>query len=466
VDVTGRKTVVIGLGVSGRAVARHLARRGAQVRASELSPDVVPADEVGELESLGVMVETGGHARDLLEKADLVVLSPGVDPAGGVAAEAIAKGIPTVSEIEAASWDCTIPLIGITGSNGKSTTTALAAQMLQAGGIRAVAGGNLGRPLAEIIEAESDLDAIVLELSSFQLELIDTFRVETGVLLNVTPDHLDRHPTLAAYEAAKARLWENQRAGDWLVYSADDSGAVRLSATAPAELVPFTLGAEPAGNGAWFTDSGADRAAVARLPGSDTDQILFSAASCPLPGSHNLGNALAAAVTARRHGAAPAAIEQALASFRGLPHRLELVGEREGVRFYNDSKATNVDSARAALSGFERGVVLIAGGKYKGVPFTPLRSELARCSKAAVLIGESRPYLRTELDGTVPLCEADTLIEAISAAYELARPDGVVLLAPACSSFDMFSSYEERGDLFRSAVRELMAAETAGEVRS
>jgi UDP-N-acetylmuramoylalanine--D-glutamate ligase len=462
VDVGGQKTVVIGLGASGRAAARFLARRGARVFASDISAGVLSEAEIGELEQAGITVETGGHSAGLLDSAELVVLSPGVDPAGGVAAEAISRGIPTVSEIEVAARACETPLIGITGSNGKSTTTALAAEMLQASGIRTVAGGNLGRAFASIVDEEADLEVIVLELSSFQLELIETFRAGTGVLLNVTPDHLDRHPTLEAYEAAKARLWANQLADDWAIYSADDPGAVRLTETAGSEKIPVTLGSEPAGFGAWIGTRNAERVAIARLPGHEAEEVLFPVASCPLPGPHNLGNALAAAVAARRYGAESGAIERALRDFRGLPHRLELIADKEGVRFYNDSKATNVDSARAALSGFESGVVLIAGGRYKGVPFTPLHGELARCGRAAVLIGESRPWLKAELDGSVPLHEAESLAEAVTLARDLARPEGIVLLAPACSSFDMFSNYEERGDLFRQAVLELVAADDRG----
>ncbi len=457
-DVAGQRTVVIGLGASGRAVARLLARRGARVFASDIAPDVLDPTGIGELTKAGVEVETGRHSRTLLDGVDLVVLSPGVDPAEGIAAEAIARGLPTVSEIEAAAWYCSAPIVGITGSNGKSTTTALTAAMLHAAGVRTVAGGNLGRAFAAIVDSEPDLDVVVLELSSFQLERIETFHAVTGVLLNLTPDHLDRHPTLAAYAAAKARLWERQTAADWMIYGADDPGGARLVTPAPGHLIPVTLGPDPGTAGAWVAERAGEQVAVARLPGSGVEEVLFALACVPLPGPHNLTNTLAAAVAARRHGASREAIERALGSFRGLPHRLELVGEIGEVRFYDDSKATNVDAARAALSGFASGVVLIAGGRYKGVAFTPLRAELARCGRAAVLIGESRPYLAAELAGVVPLHEAPSLEEAVTAAWKLARPDGTVLLAPACSSFDMFRNYEERGDRFTAAVHDLIAA--------
>ena len=454
-DVAGKRVVIIGLGISGRSVAGLLARRGARVVASDSASQPDRQGELAELESRGVEIETGGHSRTLLDGADLVVLSPGVDPASGPAAEALKRGMKVVSEIEAASWFFDGSVIGITGSNGKSTTTALTADMLLAGGISAVAGGNLGRAFSSIVVEEPEAEVIVLELSSFQLEKIETFRAETGVLLNVTPDHLDRHPTAELYEAAKARLWEGQRQGDWAIYCADDDGATRLAGLAPGERLSFTLDGRPAGPGAWIEDHEGTTHAVASLPGSEETELLFALDDLQLPGSHNLLNALAAALAARRYGIRRNAIGEALRAFRALPHRMEPVGVIEGVRFYNDSKATNVASAQAALSGFESGVVLLAGGKYKGIPFSPLREELKRCGTAAVLIGESRPWLLNDLEGTVPLHEAESLEDAVTTAWRLAGDEGVVLFAPACSSFDMFSNYEERGDRFREAVSRL-----------
>jgi len=455
VNVSGARVVIIGLGVSGRSAARLLARHGARVLASDSAPEPVRREELTELENRGVEFETGGHSRTLLDDADLVVLSPGVDPTTGPAAEALERGMKVVSEIEAASWFFDGPVIGITGSNGKSTTTALTAEMLLAGGIGAVAGGNLGRAFSSIVVEEPEAEVIVLELSSFQLEQVETFRAETGVLLNVTPDHLDRHPTTESYEAAKARLWEGQHQGDWAIYCADDDGATRLAGLAPGERLPFTLDGRLAGSGAWIEDREGAPHAVTSLPGSEETEPLFAVEDLLLPGTHNLSNALAAALTARRYGVRKNAIGEALRAFRALPHRMEPAGRIGDVRFFNDSKATNVASAQAALSGFESGVVLLAGGKYKGIPFTPLREELMRCGIAAVLIGESRPRLLNDLDDTVPLHEAESLEDAVATAYRLAGNDGVVLFAPACSSFDMFSNYEERGDRFKEAVSRL-----------
>ncbi|MFC1500644.1 UDP-N-acetylmuramoyl-L-alanine--D-glutamate ligase [Candidatus Zixiibacteriota bacterium] len=454
-DIAGSRVVIIGLGISGRSVAGLLARRGARVLVSDTASRSDLQEDLAELENMGVEIETGGHSRTLLDGADLVVLSPGVDPASGPAEEALDRGMKVVSEIEAASWFFDGPVIGITGSNGKSTTTALTTDMLLAGGISAVAGGNLGRAFSSIVSEEPEAEVIVLELSSFQLEKVERFRAETGVLLNISPDHLDRHPTAESYEAAKARLWKGQRRGDWAIYSADDDGATRLAGLAPGERLSFTVDGRPEGPGAWIDDHGGAAQAVALLPGSTEREPLFALDDLHLPGTHNLSNALAAALTARRYGVRRNAISEALRAFRALPHRLEPVGDIDGVRFFNDSKATNVASALSALSGFTSGVVLLAGGKYKGIPFTPLREELMRCGTAAVLIGESRPWLQKDLEGTVPLHEAGSLEEAVTIAWRLAGADGVVLLAPACSSFDMFSNYEERGDRFREAVIQL-----------
>jgi UDP-N-acetylmuramoylalanine--D-glutamate ligase len=460
-EVRGRHVSVVGLGVSGRAAARLLARRGARVFGSDSAPDPMTPEQAADLTAEGITFEVGGHTPRLLERCELVVISPGVESHSGPTAEALARGLPLYSEIEAASWYFGGTVIGITGSNGKSTTTAMCAEMLGAADVPAHPGGNLGRPFAALIDEEPGMEVAVLELSSFQLERIERFRADTGVMLNITPDHLDRYPALEEYERAKRRLWETQRPGDWAIYGADDPGAVRSVAGIAAIPLPFTLGASPAGPGLWVEEGDGEQSVMMRLPGSRSAQpeILFRAASVPLPGRHNLTNAMAAAAAARRHGATPDAIERALRSFRGLPHRLQLVGSIGGVCFYDDSKATNVEAAMAALGGFEEGVVLIAGGKHKGSSYAPMREPLARCGKAAVLIGQARAILREELVDVVPLYEASTLEEAVERAWELARPEGIVLLAPACSSFDMFRDYHHRGEVFQTSVQRLITRE-------
>jgi UDP-N-acetylmuramoylalanine--D-glutamate ligase len=455
------RVVVIGLGVSGRAASLMLARRGARVLGSDLAEEPMSEAEARVLEEAGVAVETGRHSPTLLDGVDLVLLSPGVDPSLGPAADALQRGLRVVSEIEAASWFYNGTIVGITGSNGKSTTTALAAEMMTSGGVRAVPGGNLGRPFATIVDDETEIEVVVLELSSFQLEQVEAFRAHTGVLLNVTPDHLDRYPDMDAYVAAKARLWENQQAGDWAIFGADDPRASRLASHASGIRIPITLGDRPEGYGAWIEDRSGNDVAVAALPGDKEEVDLFETSDVPLPGSHNLTNALAAASAARRMGVEPDAIRRALSRFQGLPHRLQHVGSVGGVAFYDDSKATNVESATAALEGFDEGVVLIAGGKHKGSSYEPLRDGLRECGQAAILIGEATRYMRAELEGPVPVHEAESLEQAVEMAYELARPSGIVLLAPACSSFDMFTSYRHRGEVFQTSVQRIITRDSA-----
>jgi UDP-N-acetylmuramoylalanine--D-glutamate ligase len=458
--VEGKKVVVIGLGVSGQAAATLLARRGARVFGSDIAEEPMTTEQLAALEAHGVACETGGHTPTVLDGADLVVLSPGVDPSAGPAAAALERGLPVVSEIEAASWYHEGSIVGITGSNGKSTTTAMAAEMLSAGGVKAVPGGNLGRPFAAIVEEEHNLEVIVLELSSFQLEQVSDFHTETAVLLNITPDHLDRYPDMDAYIEAKARLWECQQEGDWAIYGADDPATSRLANRARGVPIPFTLGERPGTFGAWVEERDGRRVGMASLPEDGEDVELFTPEDVPIKGQHNFLNALAAACVARRYGVAPLEIRRALSRFQGLAHRLQLAGTMGEVRFYDDSKATNVESAAAALTGFERDVVLIAGGKHKGSSYTPLRAGLEKCGKAVVLIGEAVPHLRDDLAGVVPIHEAETLEEAVEQAWELAQPGGYVLLAPACSSFDMFDSYRHRGEVFQTAVQRIITRES------
>lgn len=455
-ELAGVRVVVIGLGVSGRAAALLLARRGARVTGSDSSPDPMSADEMVLLEQAGITVETGGHGPALLDGTDMVVLSPGVDPGSGPAAAARERGLKVVSEIEVASWYFEGEIVGITGTNGKSTVTAMAAEMLSTGGVRTVPGGNLGRAFSTIVDEDEGIEVVVLELSSFQLEQIDRIHVGTGVVLNITPDHLDRYSGFEAYEAAKTRLWEGQNDDDWAIYCADDQGAARSVEKTSGIKIPFTLGKRPGEWGGWIELRQGVEKAVVSIPGESEPVPLFTVDDLTLPGPHNLSNALAASMVARRFRVEAEAIGEALRRFRGLPHRMELVAQSEGVRFFDDSKATNVESAKAALSSFISDVVLIAGGRHKGSSYLPLKEELLRCGKAAVVIGESSSQMKEELEGSVPLYEEKSLNRAVKRAYQLARPEGVVLLAPACSSFDMFDNYVERGEIFQKSVLELV----------
>ncbi len=453
-DVTGKRVTVAGAARSGVAAAELLARRGARVTVSESGPTVTDADR---LRAIGIDLEIGGHLRDTFTTADLVVLSPGVPPEIDVVRAAREKGVPVIAEIELASRWLRGRVIAITGTKGKSTTTALTGRMLEAAGFKVTVGGNIGAPLsAQVPESTPDTFHVV-ETSSFQLEQIDTFHPWISVMLNFSPDHLDRHPSVAAYSAAKARIFENQDAGDFAVINADDPAVLAMARRGRAAQRPFSRsGAVSEGTvveDGWIVDR--RRSTTAKL---------VPLAAIHLLGSHLVSDVMAAATVGAIAGAAPSAMTAAVDAFRGLEHAMELVGQIGGVRFVNDSKATNVESALRSIESFDRDLVPILGGRFKGGDLTALRAPLKARAKAVVAIGEARPLVRDALADVVQVHEADTFAAAIERAYALARPSGVVLLAPACASFDMFRDYAERGRLFKQEVARLTAvADERGE---
>jgi len=444
-DVANERVTVVGAARSGIAAAELLAQRGASVTLSDLRADV---PEAGRLRDLGVRLELGSDEPASFTGADLIVLSPGVPPEQPAIQAARAKGIPVIAEIELASRWLLGRVIAITGTKGKSTTTALTGRMLQSAGFKVTVGGNIGAPLSAQV-AESTPDTFhVVEASSFQLEQIDTFHPWIAVMLNFSADHLDRHPSVDAYGAAKARIFENQAETDWAVINADDPTVLALAAHARARKRMFALHG-PIAEGTVFERGWiADRRA-------DGDRALVPADAIHLLGPHLVNDVMAAATVALLAGVTPAAMTAAVDGFRGLEHAMELVAERGGVRFVNDSKATNIESALRAIESFDRDLVAIVGGRFKGGDLRVLREPLRARAKAVVAIGESKPLFREALAGAVPVEEADSFAQAIARAYELAKPSGVVLLAPACASFDMFRDYAERGRTFKEEVAKL-----------
>ena len=441
-SVEGTRVTVAGAARSGLAAAELLARRGARVTLSDSRAELPEADR---LRSLGIALELGGHTRDTFTSAELVVLSPGVPPEQPVVQAARDRGVPVIAEIELASRWLLGRLIAITGTKGKSTTTALTGRMLEAAGLKVTVGGNIGSPLsAQVSESTPDTFHVV-ETSSFQLEQIDTFHPWIAVMLNVSPDHLDRHPDVKAYAAAKARIFENQNAGDFAVINADDPAVLEIARGGRATVRRFSLaGAIARGTvveDGWIVDRQRDRAE--RLVPIDAIHLL---------GPHLVNDVLAAATVGAIAGAAPAAMTAAVDAFRGLEHAMELVAEVGGVRFVNDSKATNVESALRSIESFDRDLVPIMGGRFKGGDLRLLRDPLKARAKALVAIGEARPLLREALGDVVNVEEADSFAAAIARAHALAQPSGVVLLAPACASFDMFRDYAERGRIFKEEV--------------
>jgi UDP-N-acetylmuramoylalanine--D-glutamate ligase len=444
-DVNGKRVTVAGAARSGLAAAELLARRGALVTLSDARTDIPAA---AALVRLGVALELGGHQLATFTGADLVVLSPGVSPEQPAVAAARERGVPVVAEIELASRWLQGRVIAITGTKGKSTTTALTGRMLETAGFRVAVGGNIGVPLSAQV-AESTPDTFhVVETSSFQLEQIDTFHPWIAVMLNFSPDHLDRHPSADAYAAAKARVFENQDAGDWAVINADDPSVLELARRGRARQRLFARRAAiPAGtviDDGWIVDRTA--AGAERLVPLDAIHLL---------GPHLVNDVMAAATVGAIAGASPVAMTAAVESFPGLEHAMELVADIGGVRFVNDSKATNVESALRSIESFDRGLVPIIGGRFKGGDLRLLRAPLATRAKAVVAIGEARPLVRDALAGAVPVHEAGAFDEAVGRAYALAQPSGVVLLAPACASFDMFRDYADRGRRFKEEVKKL-----------
>jgi UDP-N-acetylmuramoylalanine--D-glutamate ligase len=444
-DVKGKRVTVAGAARSGLAAAELLAHRGADVTLSEARADVPDGDA---LKRLGVRLELGGHVPETFSRADLIVLSPGVPPDQPAIQAARERGVPVIAEIELASRWLKGRVIAITGTKGKSTTTALTGRMLEAAGFRVTVGGNIGAPLSAQV-ADSTPDSFhVVETSSFQLEQIDTFHPWIAVMLNFSPDHLDRHPSVEAYAAAKARIFEKQGVTDWAVVNADDPGVLAMARRGRARLRLFSL-RTPLEDGTvvdtgWIVNRQTDRT-----------ERLVPLSAIHLLGPHLVNDVMAAATVGVLAGAPPAAMTAAVDAFRGLEHAMELVADVGGVRFVNDSKATNVESALRSIESFERDLVPIIGGRFKGGDLSLLREPLKRRGKAVVAIGEARSLVRDALTGAITVYEVDTLGEAVSRAYALARPSGVVLLAPACASFDMFRDYAERGRKFKEEVKRI-----------
>ena len=456
-DLKDKRVLVVGLGRSGVGAADLCQRRGAQVTATDSRDADSLAAAVAKLEGR-VKLELGGHELSSFTGADLIVLSPGVPEIPPIK-QAREAGVRVIGELELAYGFVEAPVVAITGTNGKSTTTSMLGAMLEATGRPTFTGGNLGAPLVEAVDSAAAAagGALVLELSSFQLETVETFHAQVALLLNLSEDHLDRYPDYASYLAAKARIFERQTAEDHAVLCGEpgQDGCLRLAAHTGARRLTFQLdparSAAGADLGAWLEE---EHLCVC-VPGCQAERVPL--ATLRLPGRHNVQNALAALLGARLAGAGIKACHQALASFTGLPHRMELVAEAGGVRFFNDSKATNVGAVVGSLSGFEMPVVLIAGGKDKGGEYEPLARLLSQGARHVVLIGAAADRLEQALSGVVPLHRGKDLPHAVELAASLASPGDAVVLSPACSSFDMFDNYEQRGEVFAEAARRLGA---------
>ena len=437
--------LVVGAARSGIAAAELLARRGAMVTLTDLRTAI---DGLDALRAAGVALALGAHQVDTFTAADLIVVSPGVPLEQPPFEAALDRGIEVIGELELAWRWLQGRVIAITGTKGKSTTTTLIGRMLDADGQRVRVGGNIGVPLSAQVDDSTPETVHVVETSSFQLETTTSFRPWIAVWLNLADDHLDRHPSVEAYISAKARLLAHQTPEDWAVLNADDPVVVQRSAGAAASKVQFSL------SGAIRDGFVVDAGWIARKTTTASER-LFPVSDVELTGRHMLNNVLAATAAASLAGCSTDAMRAALRGFRGLEHVMEPCGEVGGVRFVNDSKATNVEAARRSIESFPCGVVAIVGGRYKGGDFAELREPLSASGKAVVAIGEAAPLVHRALADVVPILDAASMREAVVRGYEAAAPDGVVLLAPACSSFDWFRDYAERGNTFKTEVRRL-----------
>jgi UDP-N-acetylmuramoylalanine--D-glutamate ligase len=444
-SVRGRRVTVVGAARSGVAAAELLVRRGAHVTLTDLRERI---DDEDRLRAAGVSLELGGHSARTLIESNLVVLSPGVPPGQQSLEAARSAGVPVIGELELASRWLRGRLVAITGTKGKSTTTTLAGRMLEAGGHRVLVGGNIGHALSAQVDASTDETIHVVEVSSFQLESIDTFRPWIAVLLNFSPDHLDRHASVEEYAGAKARIFSNQVPSDWAVVNADDPEALAIAAGARARRFLFSMSD---GLREGIVVSG--RTIVRRTPAGDEPLVPLS--SIRLLGPHLVADVLAAAAVSSLVGVDAAAMTRAVEAFGGLEHALEPVAEIGGVRFVNDSKATNIAAARRAIESFGEGVIVIMGGRFKGGEFADLAEPLASRGATVVAIGEARPLIREALSAKVDVREAGDMSAAVRTAFALASPSRTVVLAPACASFDMFRDYAERGRVFKQEVLRL-----------
>jgi len=453
VELNNKRVLVVGLGKSGVASALFLRSRGAQVTVSDSKPQEQLSEEIPILLDHGIIIETGGHGERTFHGQDLIVVSPGVPADSPPLVQARALGEPVIGEIELAAQFLPKSIVAITGSNGKTTTTTLTGEIITAGGYPTRVGGNIGTPAISLVATARPDSVVVLEVSSFQLETIQTFRPRVAVVLNVTPDHLDRHRTFETYVDAKGRIFENQQADDFAVLNADDPVCVGLAGRTRAQVFWFSRKKEVQ-QGASLRDG------RILFRDSSGQQEIMVASEIPLKGAHNLENTLAAICAGALMKCAPERIRAAVRNFKAVEHRLEYVATIRGVEYYNDSKATNVDATIKALESFPANIHLILGGKDKGSDYTVLNDLLRQRVKRVYTIGAAADKIESQVREAAEIVHAESLDSAVQRASASAQPGDIVLLAPACASFDQFRNYEQRGKVFKALVQRLAGNET------
>jgi UDP-N-acetylmuramoylalanine--D-glutamate ligase len=448
-ELKGKKVLVVGLGKSGLAAALFLRHRGAQVTVSDARSAEALAKDIPALLDEGIMVETGGHGLLTFRRQDLIVVSPGVPLNTPELAQVKSFGLPVIGELELAARFLKGRTLAITGSNGKTTTTALVGEILQKAGVPTLVGGNIGVPVVELIDQSTDETWSVLEVSSFQLESTERFHPRIAVILNITPDHLDRHGSFDNYALAKERIFAAQDESDVVVLNADNARAAQVAVRSVGKVYFFSV-EHSVMQGAWVEDG----LVVYRAGKDEPLEKIMPLSGVPLKGAHNVENVLAAVCASRLAGVSAEQIRSGVEAFKAVEHRLEFVAKVNGVDFYNDSKATNVDATAKAVASFSTGVHLILGGKDKDSDYTQLAELLRARVRAIYTIGSAAAKIENQLRGVVSILSCQTLEKAVSAAASAARPGEVVLLAPACSSFDQFENYEQRGRVFKELVNE------------
>ena len=448
-ELKGKKVLVVGLGKSGLAAALFLRRRGAQVTVSDIRSAEALAKDIPALLEEGINVEAGGHGLLTFRRQDLIVVSPGVPLDTPELVQVRNFGLPIIGELELAARFLQGQVLAITGSNGKTTTTTLVGEILKAAGLTTLVAGNIGVPVISLVDESRDESWSVLEVSSFQLETTEQFHPRIAVILNITPDHLDRHGSFENYALAKERIFAAQDQSDFVILNADNARAAAASQRSKAKVYWFSLEREVP-RGAWV-DGGHIFFRNAKDAPAETVMLL---SGIPLKGEHNVENVLAAVCASRLAGATPDVIRRAVEEFKAVEHRLEYVATINGVEFYNDSKATNVDATAKAIAAFSGGIHLILGGKDKNSDYTLLSDLLRSRVKAVYTIGSAAEKIESHLRGVVPIQSCETLDRAVSTAAAAAHPGEIVLLAPACSSFDQFENYEQRGRIFKELVHE------------
>jgi UDP-N-acetylmuramoylalanine--D-glutamate ligase len=447
-DVRGKKISVIGMARSGVAVAQLLTLKGARVFVSDSGPSENLGASVASLSSMGIECEVGQHSERVFE-CSLVVISPGVASKAPVVVESQERGLDVVSELEIGSLFCRAPIVAITGSNGKTTTTTLIGRILGDAKKKHVVAGNIGTAFSSVVLDLAPTDVAVLEVSSFQLDHIRAFKPAISVVLNITEDHMDRYEhSMELYAAAKARIFENQEDGDILIYDADDEWCRKEAEHANCRTIGFSV-KKPLSEGA-FIDG--DRL-ITLIDGKRTEVIACDQIS--IKGVHNLYNSMAAALVGQLLGVGSASVRSTLKNFKGVEHRLEYVRQLAGVRYFNDSKATNVDSVWYALQAFSEPIVLLLGGRDKGNDYERLVDLVKEHVRAIVAIGESADKVENAFKAVASVSPASSMEEAVRSAQFLAKPGDVVLLSPACASFDWFKNYEHRGQVFKELVHSL-----------